>query len=42
MIGDIIGNMLTDKIKDGIGNMFAPGGSGSGGGVQINNERKYF
>ena len=36
MIGDIIGDMLTGKIKDGLSNMFAPGGSGSGGGVQIN------
>ena len=36
MIGDIIGNMLTGKIKDGLSNMFAPGGSGGSGGVQIN------
>ena len=30
MIGDIIGNIITGKIKDGISNIFAPGGSGDG------------
>ena len=30
MIGDIIGNIITGKIKDGISNIFAPGGSGGG------------
>ena len=30
MIGDIIGNIITGKIKDGISSIFAPGGSGDG------------